>query len=266
MRAENYQLLMQNQAVLTMEQVQEMKHIIEKYPYCQSAYLPLLKYYYLQNHIDFEELLKLTAVYSSDRNQVKKYLVSETKISKSETEIVAEEVQELVVEEKTGEEKQVPEIHDPLLEQLNSQILSEAIGYNLEHNIEEEIAKLPELPKEEKAVEDSNAVKDFYSWLEQPKEVKPKLKYAHLIDKFLADQPKIVPKKEFFSPVNMARKSVEEDAEIVSETLANLYVQQGHYTKAIKAFEQLSLKFPKKNVYFSARIKEIEELKKHKKQ
>ena len=82
----------------------------------------------------------------------------------------------------------------------------------------------------------------------------------------MADQPKIVPKKEFFSPVNMARKSVEEDAEIVSETLANLYVQQGHYTKAIKAFEQLSLKFPKKNVYFSARIKEIEELKKHKKQ
>ncbi len=79
MRAENYQLLMQNHTVLTQEQVQEMKHIIEKYPYCQSAYLPLLKYYYTQNHIDFEELLKLTAVYSSDRNQVRKYLMAEVK-------------------------------------------------------------------------------------------------------------------------------------------------------------------------------------------
>ena len=79
MRAENYQLLMENNAVLAHEQVQEMKHIIEKYPYCQSAYLPLLKYYYTQNHIDFEELLKLTAVYSSDRNQVRKYLMKEVK-------------------------------------------------------------------------------------------------------------------------------------------------------------------------------------------
>ncbi|MFZ9846539.1 MAG: hypothetical protein ACO3EE_00120 [Flavobacteriales bacterium] len=259
MRAENYQLLMQNHAVLTQEQVQEMKHIIEKYPYCQSAYLPLLKYYYTQNHIDFEELLKLTAVYSSDRNQVKKYLMAEVKSA-----VVESKKEEIKEEQKV--ELATPEIHDPLLEQLNSQILSEAIGYTLEHNIEAEIEKLPELQKEEKEVEIDNSPKDFYSWLEAPKEVKPKLKYAHLIDKFLAEQPKIVPKKEFFSPVNMARKSVEEDGEIVSETLANLYVQQGHYSKAIKAFEQLSLKFPKKNVYFSARIKEIEELKKHKKQ
>lgn len=259
MRAENYQLLMENNAVLAHEQVQEMKHIIEKYPYCQSAYLPLLKYYYTQNHIDFEELLKLTAVYSSDRNQVRKYLMKEVKSA-----IVESEKEEI----KEGQKVEVvtPEIHDPLLEQLNSQILSEAIGYTLEQNIEAEISKLPELAKKELQFESDNAPKDFYSWLEAPKEVKPKLKYAHLIDKFLADQPKIVPKKEFFSPVNMARKSVEEDGEIVSETLANLYVQQGHYSKALKAFEQLSLKFPKKNVYFSARIKEIEELKKHKKQ
>ncbi len=259
MRAENYQLLMQNHSVLTQEQVQEMKHIIEKYPYCQSAYLPLLKYYYTQNHIDFEELLKLTAVYSSDRNQVRKYLMAEVRsviVESSKEEIKEEQKVEIVT----------PEIHDPLLEQLNSQIISEAISYTLEHNIESEVEKLPELPKEEKQVETDKTPKDFYSWLEAPKEVKPKLKYAHLIDKFLADQPKIVPKKEFFSPVNMARKSVEEDGEIVSETLANLYVQQAHYSKAIKAFEQLSLKFPKKNVYFSARIREIEELKKHKKQ
>jgi len=263
MRAETYQLLMQNYAVLSVEQVQEIKHIINKYPYCQSAYLPLLKHYYTQNHIDFEELLKLTAVYSSDRNQVKKYLMAEPKIVKEEAE------QEIVIEVKTNEIEieKAPEIHDPLLEQLNHQIVNEVIGYTLEHTLEEEIAQLPELEVKEEKVEDNKTTKDFYSWLEKPQEeIKPKLKYAHLIDKFLAEQPKIVPKKEFFSPVNMARKSVEEDLDIVSETLANLYVQQGHYSKAIKAFEQLSLKFPKKNVYFGARIKEIEELKKHKKQ
>ena len=104
---------MQNQSVLVAEQVQEIRHIIEKYPYCQSAYLPLLKYYYAQNHVDFEELLKLTAVYSSDRNQVRKYLMTETK----KVEVQKEKPE---VEEKEIVEITTAEIHDPLLELLNA--------------------------------------------------------------------------------------------------------------------------------------------------
>ncbi len=260
MQAEIFQNIISERHTLSTDYLAEIKHIIAKYPYCQSAYLPLLKKYYAESHIDFEDTLKLSAVYFSDRSRIRKFLLEESK-----TISLPEAVKEKATI--TAEEKIAASIAaiDPLLDQLNSQILAEAVGFSLEHEIEKEIAKLPEIPVEKETEKWNDQNKDFYSWLEKPKDETPKLKYAHLIDKFLTDQPKIVPKKEFFSPVNMARKSVEEDEEIVSETLANLYAQQGHYTKALKAFHQLSLKFPKKNTYFSARIKEIEELKKHKK-
>ncbi|MCG6187961.1 hypothetical protein [Maribellus maritimus] len=91
-------------------------------------------------------------------------------------------------------------------------------------------------------------------------------KYS-LIDKFLAsDSGKIKRKSEtdneWQSGENEAvKKSEEEDGEIVSETLATIYLQQKKYEKAISAFEKLSLKYPEKSVYFASRIKEIEDLK-----
>ena len=258
MQAQDFHTLLKNASALNEEQLHDLQHIIEKYPYFQSAYLPLLRHYYNNNHIDFEDTLKLTVVYSSDRNKVRNYLRQQ---------------ENSVVPTLAKEETTVPEnkntaatASDPLLDQLNHQILSEAVNFSLQQEVE----KISKMPVQESLIEKeivpSNTKQNFYDWLSKPKEEpKQKLKYEHLIDKFLTDQPRIVPKKEFFSPINMARKSVEEDTTIVSETLANLYVQQGHYSKALKAFEQLSLKFPKKSTYFAARIHQIEELKKNRK-
>lgn len=84
-----------------------------------------------------------------------------------------------------------------------------------------------------------------------------------LIDKFIAEEPKISrpsQKQEFFSPVNMARQSVQDDNDFVTETLANIYLKQGSFAKALKAYETLSLKFPEKKLYFAGRIKEIKKI------
>ncbi len=53
-------------------------------------------------------------------------------------------------------------------------------------------------------------------------------------------------------------KSLAESDELITETLAKIYVQQKKYDKALDAFKKLSLKYPEKSVYFAARIKEIE--------
>jgi len=52
-------------------------------------------------------------------------------------------------------------------------------------------------------------------------------------------------------------KSVKTDTGLVSETLANLLVSQGKNKKAIKMYEQLSLKFPEKSAYFAAQIRKL---------
>lgn|GEM_PF-1042003 len=65
-------------------------------------------------------------------------------------------------------------------------------------------------------------------------------------------------KASFYSPVKMARLSVQEDDDLMTETLANIYADQGHLEKAIKAFDKLKLKYPEKSSYFAGRIKELQ--------
>jgi hypothetical protein len=65
------------------------------------------------------------------------------------------------------------------------------------------------------------------------------------------------PKAEFFSPENLAKMSLMEDEDMVTETLARIYAGQGNISKATKAYEKLSLKFPEKSDYFARLKKEL---------
>lgn len=82
--------------------------------------------------------------------------------------------------------------------------------------------------------------------------------FESILDKFIRENPRITrAKAEFYNPVNMAKQSVEEDEELVTETLANVYYKQGNYKKAIRVYEKLCLLYPHKMPYFAGLIQKI---------
>jgi len=81
-----------------------------------------------------------------------------------------------------------------------------------------------------------------------------------IIEKFIREEPKISrPQGAFYNPNENAIKSSNDDEDIVSETLAQLYKNQGNPAKAIKIYAKLSLLFPEKSRYFAAQIEKLQE-------
>jgi tetratricopeptide (TPR) repeat protein len=121
-------------------------------------------------------------------------------------------------------------------------------------------AKVEELPNvETPPVEDAIAQPAKVKPEEQPDDLKSNIPvFDTILDKFIRESPRISrPKAEFYNPANMAKQSVEEDEDLVTETLAKLYYKQGHYKKAIRAYEKLCLIYPHKMAYFADLIQKI---------
>jgi hypothetical protein len=83
-------------------------------------------------------------------------------------------------------------------------------------------------------------------------------KEVELIDNFIKNAPQIgIPRAEQIDTENKARKSAEDHYDLVTETLAKIYIEQMLYHKAIDTYEKLSLKFPEKSRYFADLIQSI---------
>ena len=80
-------------------------------------------------------------------------------------------------------------------------------------------------------------------------------KKAAIIDKFIENNPKISPIKE---DVDFIVKEKSNDiSHLMTETLAQLYVEQKLYTKAIQAYKILQEKHPERTEEYEERIEEI---------
>lgn len=82
-----------------------------------------------------------------------------------------------------------------------------------------------------------------------------------LIEKFNANHPKISctfeDSEEDQVYDDLCKSSVAEKMNIVSETLAAVYVDQENYTKAIKIYKTLMIKYPEKSSIFADLITEL---------
>ena len=84
-----------------------------------------------------------------------------------------------------------------------------------------------------------------------------------LINNFIKKSPTIkIEKNKFFSATETAKSSIIENDELVTETLARVYLEQEYFEKAIESYKKLSLKYPKKSSFFADQINLITNLKK----
>lgn len=186
-------------------------------------------------------------------------------ISKSENnqKIELEEIEVSAIEETINENETKEELNkteNTILNEVNSEIKINSNNDSINESettfsFSDWLKKFPSQEKDEKLIEQEQEVKE--------REIKYKL-----IDDFLEKNLKIIPNKKsenFTSPVasNFIQNS-EEYSDLMTETLAQIYIEQKKFDKAIKAYKILILKYPEKNGLFANRIKEIENLKNYK--
>jgi hypothetical protein len=84
-------------------------------------------------------------------------------------------------------------------------------------------------------------------------------KESEIIESFIKNDPQIkaLPPNQI-NTENKAKKSAEDGNDLVSETLAQIYIEQMLYHKAIDTYQKLSLKFPEKSRYFADLIQSLE--------
>lgn len=125
----------------------------------------------------------------------------------------------------------------------------EAESFSIETREDDEKAQFDE--------SEGHTFSDWLSHLSGRRSKKERAKNSGL--KKIAEQVEQIQKKaEFYSASKMARLSVQESDDLVTETLANVFEAQGKHEKAIQAYQKLSLKFPEKKVYFAGRINAVE--------
>ena len=112
-----------------------------------------------------------------------------------------------------------------------------------------------------------NFINTWQNWLkigqnkEETTEI-PTNSKEKLIEEFIVKEPKISKLKEDSDFV--VKEKSDNISHLMTETLANLYLEQRLYSKAIKAFEILIEKHPDKKAYFAEKIDQIKELRQNK--
>ena len=231
MRGEKLIANIQNPMQIGNAEIADMRISLQAFPYFSTLQLLYTKGLYNTDSISYNRQLRKAAAFAGNRKLLFKLITENVRetgaITESKTKVV--------------EQKKVEEIKEIVAEkELN-------IGKPLDFTEDE--------------------THSFAEWLSLTKVKKidrtANQNQGDLIDTFIENEPSISkPKKEtFFSPAESAKESLLENDSIVTETLARVYLEQGHYDKAIASYEKLSLKFPQKSTFFANQIKLIYDLK-----
>ncbi|MGV6845720.1 MAG: hypothetical protein ACWA42_06295 [Lutibacter sp.] len=238
MTIENLTYLLKNPQSLTDEHLPKIDAILKEYPYFQSVRAIQLKGLYQKNSYKYNKALKITAAYTIDRTVLFNFIT--TTSFKQPITTISQEVEIDSQKDLNSDEKIENKINQPESEKSAKEILG--IGKPISFS--------------------SNEPHTFNEWLQLSnfKRVDKSVKstsQTDLINQFIESNPKIKPISKTKPTSDLAIESLNEDAQLMTETLAKVYLEQKKYKKAIQAYRILSLKYPEKSGFFANRIKAI---------
>ena len=296
-------LLQHPDKVVDPVQTKQLEDVLEEYPYFQSARALHLKGLKNLNSFKYNNALKITAAYTTDRDILFDFITSPEFLQDSiadtisgktplrDREIISEEVpstpiQDTVMIEESADEPLPRSVKDA------DAILDPSLFTSKDPEVDKDIARSKK--KAEAALDIGKPIpftkKEKYSfgeWLQltalKPvrntgkaggremymgkeeiyfplEEAQEKQKKNALIDKFIAANPKIVPGNSESGKVDLKGSDTLDGNELMTETLARVYLEQKKYQNAIQAYRILSLKYPEKSGFFADRIKAVEKL------
>jgi len=241
--------------------------LIEEYPFFETAHSLYLKSLYDLDDIKFQSQVKNTAIRVCNRKKLNQIIFGAVVDIKAESpSIVPDKPEEIpAITERVNNFTTIEEIVPLPVYDIERELLPAENPEKIEPTLDQ-----PPVKTEEKITIKEQSF-SFEQWLkvinDSANPEKTKIPKEKIVDKFIESIPKISrPKKDFFSPVNVAKKSLEENDDLVSETLAKIYAQQKNIDKAIVTYEKLILKFPEKSSYFAKQIELLKEQNQHTKQ
>ena len=282
---------MQHPQGINDHQIDDLKSIIVEYPYFQAAHAIYLKALKNKGSFKYNQALKTTATYTTDRSVLFDFITSEEFIQNKISERIKQNFEnlkdiELYDVEDISIDKSVV-IDDALKQHIKDAEpvldphLFETKIQEFEENFTIDIQDVKETPEEKlnigKPLEfDKNETHSFSEWLkitsfkpiirEETTKLEPKTqddskaKKLDLIDKFIAANPKIKPIKQTSSTTDISQRSSYQSDSLMTETLARIYLEQKNYEKAIQAYRILSLKYPEKSGFFADQIQAVKQI------
>ena len=217
---------------LNRDTLYELRMLVRKFPYFDVARLLMLKNLYLLHDIEFGKEMRVAALYLKNR------LPLFNLISGYDEAVVEELMQDDVAVDRTIS------LIDAFLGKLPADTLSleaegaAAVDYvsaYLKNNVKEDVSV-------------------------------PALRGQDIIDEFLANGNEritldlAVGAEESSNTVQETTEEPVAENSFFTETLANIYIKQGKYEKALEIIKRLCLEYPNKNRYFADQIRFLEKI------
>ena len=253
----------------------DLKTLSENYPYSGILQTLYAKALHNCDSIFFEEQLKKTAIVNANRKKLYQ-IIHQPKLQKTIAKIEIDTQPETKGTQKTSLEplsdldktpRKEKEESERDFDEVEKNILIEAINSTMHQDVPDTMPQINEFipPQRQELNLDSTDSQEkikseFTDWFSHSNtSFKKRKDISSLVEGFLEAEDSKSNKRDFFSPTNLAKISLVDNEEFVTETLAKVYASQGNFEKAIRIYERLMLDNPEKKTFFASQIRTLKE-------